>query len=89
MSSPDDHYVHGTEDWEQRRLSTLNALLNASSLHAMALHGGERVLDVGCGLGQFSRMVARKVGESGTVVGVERDPRQRSEAVRQATEDGE
>ena len=89
MASSDDHYVHGTEDWEQQRLSTLNALLNATSLHAMALHGGERVLDVGCGLGQFTRMVARKVGERGSVVGVERDPRQRAEAMRQATHDGE
>lgn len=89
MHGSDEHYVHGTEDWEQRRLSTLNALLNASSLRAMALSGGERVLDVGCGLGQFTRMIGRQVGPRGRVVGVERDPEQRAEAERQAREDGE
>ena len=89
MDRSDLHYVHGTEAWEQRRLSKLNALLNATSLRAMALRGGEQVLDVGCGLGQFTRMLARKVGENGTVIGVERDAEQRAEALRLARDVGE
>jgi len=89
MDSSDRHYVHGTEAWEQRRLSRLNALLNASSLHAMELRGGERVLDIGSGLGQFTRLLARRVGDKGQVLGIERDPEQRVEAVRQAREAGE
>ncbi len=89
VDSPDSHYVHGTEPWEQKRLSRLNALLNAASLRAMALRGGERILDVGSGLGQFTRMLAREVGQRGSVIGVERDARQRDEAARQAANDGE
>jgi len=82
-------YVHGTEPEEQKRLSRLNALINASSLKAMALRGGEKILDVGSGLGQFTRILARSAGTHGRVVGIERDSEQLAEALRQAREDGE
>lgn len=36
---------------------------------------GMRVLDLGCGHGTVSQMIARRVGEEGRVVGVDRDPR--------------
>lgn len=36
---------------------------------------GMRVLDVGCGMGVVSFMVARLVGERGAVLGLDRDPR--------------
>jgi|HubBroStandDraft_6_1064221.scaffolds.fasta_scaffold2294652_1 SAM-dependent methyltransferase len=36
---------------------------------------GMRVLDVGCGSGEVSFMLAQLVGEAGQVVGVDRDPR--------------
>jgi ubiquinone/menaquinone biosynthesis C-methylase UbiE len=36
---------------------------------------GMRVLDVGCGSGDVSFMLAQMVGEGGQVVGVDRDPR--------------
>ena len=69
-------YVHGTEPEEQKRLARHNDLINRRSLSAMRLSAGERVLDVGSGLGQMSRAMARAVGPNGRVVGVERSPEQ-------------
>lgn len=82
-------YIHGASPSEQQRLTTLNAFMNESCLRELRLRGGERVLDVGSGLGQFSRAMARVVGSSGKVIGVERDPDQLREAIRQAERDGE
>jgi serine phosphatase RsbU (regulator of sigma subunit)/SAM-dependent methyltransferase len=84
-----DDYVHGTDPEEQRRLSRLNALLNGNSLGAMGLRENEHVLDVGSGLGQFTRLLARKVGPGGKVLGIERSAEQMIEARRQARDDGE
>ena len=81
------HYLHGTQPDEQRRLSLLNDLLNAGSLREMRLQGGERVLDVGSGLGQLSRAMARAAGAR--VIGVERSAEQIAEAERQAAQAGE
>ena len=80
-------YIHGTEPEEQRRLSMLNSLLNEGSLRAIRLRGGERILDVGSGLGQLSRELARAVGQGGRVVAVERDPEQLEQALRLAGEE--
>lgn len=54
-------YIHGTSAGEQARLSRLNEWLNARCLREVGLRAGERVLDVGCGLGQFSRLMAREL----------------------------
>jgi len=54
-------YIHGTSAEEQARLSRLNDWLNARCLREVGLRAGERVLDVGCGLGQFSRLMAREM----------------------------
>jgi ubiquinone/menaquinone biosynthesis C-methylase UbiE len=83
------HYVHGTSPDEQRRLSRLNQLLNDSSLAALELEAGDRVLDVGSGLGQLSRRMAQVVGPRGRVVGIEQNRDQIAEAERQATLQGE
>ena len=69
-------YVHGTSRPEQRRLTLLNDLLNDGSLEALALRRGERVLEVGSGLGHFARAMAAAVGPRGQVVGVDKSPRQ-------------
>lgn len=82
-------YVHGTAPEEQRRLSLLNDLINEPSLRELGLRGGEAILDVGSGLGQFSRAVARAAGPRGRVVGVERSAEQRAEAERLARTAGE
>ena len=80
-------YLHGTRPDEQRRLSLLNDLLNAGSLREMRLKGAERILDVGSGLGQLSRAMARVAGAR--VIGVERSAEQIVEAERQAAQAGE
>jgi serine phosphatase RsbU (regulator of sigma subunit)/SAM-dependent methyltransferase len=85
----DGHYLHGSEPEEQRRLSMLNDLLNEGSLRALDLRGDERVLDVGCGLGQLSHAMARQLTRGGRVVGIERDPEQLATAGRLAAERGE
>src|SRR6478609_4659324 len=63
-NTPDNtaaHYLHGTHPDEQDRLGLMNRLLNENSLTEMKLRPGEKVLDVGCGLGQLSREMARLV----------------------------
>lgn len=82
-------YIHGASPDEQRRLTTLNQFMNERCLSAIAPRVGEHVLDVGCGLGQLSRGIARAVGPIGVVIGVERDEAQRREAHRQAELEGE
>jgi SAM-dependent methyltransferase len=80
-------YIHGTDPEEQARLSLLNDLLNVGSLRELHLQGGERILDVGSGLGQLSRAMARVTGVR--VVGIERSAEQIAEAERQAALAGE
>jgi SAM-dependent methyltransferase len=57
-------------------------------LAEIAVRRGDRIVDAGSGLGQFSRALARVAG-AGAVVGVEGDARQLVEARRQANEAGE
>ena len=81
-------YIHGTDPEEQKRLTLLNTvLLNDACLKELALSGGEKILDVGSGLGQFSRAMARQA--KGDVLGIERSRDQIEEAIRQAKTDHE
>ncbi|GMV27166.1 MAG: hypothetical protein AMXMBFR58_31970 [Phycisphaerae bacterium] len=75
-------YIHGTDPDEQGRLSRLNDLLNARCLAEIRPEPGDCVLDLGSGLGQLSRAIARATGTR--VVGVEFSPDQIEEASRQA-----
>jgi SAM-dependent methyltransferase len=86
---PEADYLHGTDPDEQARLARLNDLLNDTSLRELALAGGERVLDIGSGLGQLARAVARRIGLGGAVVAVERSPDQLTTARRLAAAAGE
>ncbi|MEO5616561.1 MAG: methyltransferase domain-containing protein [Candidatus Eisenbacteria bacterium] len=80
-------YVHGTEPEEQQRLTRLNTLINDICLGAMNPRRGERVLDLGAGLGQMTRAIGRAAGTR--VLGIERSAEQIAEALRQAREAGE
>jgi ubiquinone/menaquinone biosynthesis C-methylase UbiE len=81
-------YIHGTDPEEQQRLTLLNTvLLNDACLKELSLSGGEKILDVGSGLGQFSREMARRARTK--VVGIERSREQIDEAMRQAKVDRE
>ena len=80
-------YLHGTSPVEQARLSLLNRLMNDGAMRELALRGGERIVDFGCGLGQLSRAMARAAGRR--LVGVERSAEQLAEAARQAAVAGE
>ncbi len=44
------------------------------TMEAMALQAGEQVLDAGCGTGLLLEQMARSVGDSGQVVGVDYSP---------------
>lgn len=82
-------YLHGTTPEEQARLSKLNLILNDASIRELRLCGGEKILDVGSGLAQLTRQMARAAGPAGHVVGIERSPEQIAEARRQAAASGE
>jgi SAM-dependent methyltransferase len=82
-------YIHGSAPEEQRRLSQLNDLLNEASLRELKLQGGESILDVGSGIAQLTRAMARAAGPGARVVGFERDAEQLAEAKRQARAAGE
>ena len=87
MSGAESSYIHGTAPEEQARLSSMNDLINRSSLRELALREGERVLDVGAGLCQLTRAMARATRRP--VVGLERSAEQIAEARRQAQAAGE
>src|SRR5439155_4183436 len=82
-------YLHGTDPPEQARLARLNDLINRRSLAEIGLSGGERILEVGSGLGQFAREMARRAGPAARVLGIERSPAQIRGAARAARAAGE
>lgn len=81
-SAKTSHYIHGATPEEQERLSKLNEILNESYLRKMGLRKGQSILDVGSGLGNLTRMMARQVAPDGRVLGIERDAQQLAAASR-------
>jgi SAM-dependent methyltransferase len=63
-------YIHGTHPEEQDRLTLLNRLTNAPFLDYLELKDGDKVLEVGSGLGILAEEAARRIPH-GSVTGVE------------------
>ena len=55
-------------------------------LEQMRLHRGQRVLEVGCGTGDDVRAIARRVGPTGHVLGIDSSPLVVAEAARRSQE---
>src|SRR6266481_10153270 len=69
-------YALGYTDAEQARLirqAALNAPHTQRLFREAGIGLGHRVLDLGSGMGDVSMLIARLVGPSGEVVGIERD----------------
>jgi protein-L-isoaspartate O-methyltransferase len=76
-SLSDSSYALGYTDAEHRRLIRQAAELNPLSERLFRDAGiatGHRVLELGSGMGDVSMLVARMVGSTGEVLGIERDP---------------
>ena len=75
-ASPTSQYALGSNDGEHQRLIRQAGWLTAHTERLFREAGigpGQRVLDLGSGVGDVAMLVARLVGPSGEVVGVERD----------------
>jgi len=71
-------YALGSTEAEQERLIRQAAWLSAPTERLFREAGigpGQRILDLGSGVGDVSLIAASLVGPSGEVVGIERDPR--------------
>ncbi len=71
-------YVLGNTDAEHERLIRQAARVAPTTERFFREAGvgpGQRVLDIGSGVGDVAMLVARLVGPSGEVVGIERDPK--------------
>jgi SAM-dependent methyltransferase len=73
----DPEYLLGHSELEQQRLISQEAVYGPVTerlFRAAGIGPGMRVLDVGCGVGDVSLLVARLVGERGEVMGVDKAP---------------
>src|SRR5437660_9187679 len=71
-------YALGNTDAEHERLiwqAARVAPITERLFREAGIGSGQRVLDLGSGVGDVAMLAARLVGPSGEVVGVERDPR--------------
>jgi SAM-dependent methyltransferase len=81
---PTSHYSLGSTDAEHERLiwqASRLAPLTERLFREAGIGPGQRVLDLGSGVGDVAMLVGRLVGPSGEVVGVERD----AHSIRRAT----
>src|SRR5262249_43281315 len=85
------HYALGNTDAAHERLIRQASLLGPLTERFFRQAGiapGQRVLDVGSGVGDVTMLAARLVGPSGKVVGVERDARSIERAKTRVAEAG-
>ncbi len=76
MQSSKSAYILGSANAEHDRLMRQGAWLAPITerlFRAAGIGPGQRVLDVGCGVGEVTLLTARLVGPTGRVIGVDRD----------------
>ncbi len=74
MTQP-DHYLLGRGEAEEARLKRQIADLAPDSdaqIERIGIKPGERVLDIGCGPGGVLHLLGKRVGPTGSVLGIER-----------------
>jgi SAM-dependent methyltransferase len=90
-STPICHYALGNTDAEHERLirqAVRLAPLTERLFREAGIGTGQRILDLGSGVGDVAMLAARLVGSSGEVVGVERDTRSITRARARVAEAG-
>jgi len=88
MQLKQSDYVLGHTDCEQRRLIRQAQVLAPATEHFLRDAGivsGMRVLDIGCGVGDVTMLVAQLAGPQGKVVSIDLDQASISTAQRRAT----
>jgi SAM-dependent methyltransferase len=91
MNTPISDYLLGNSDKEHERLirqATRIAPITDRFFREAGVGPGQRVLDLGSGVGDVAMLAAKLVGPSGEVVGVERDIRSAERATARAAEAG-
>jgi SAM-dependent methyltransferase len=93
MAAPGNgnEYALGSDEAEQDRLIRQSAWLTAHTERCFRRAGigpGQRVLDLGSGVGEVASIAGRLVGPSGAVIGAERDRRAIARAVARMSELG-
>jgi 2-polyprenyl-3-methyl-5-hydroxy-6-metoxy-1,4-benzoquinol methylase len=76
--APAPHYVLGHSDAELERLklqSTVFGDVTRRMIRESGIQTGMRVLDIGCGFGDLSMLLADAVGPAGKVVAIDREQR--------------
>ncbi len=88
---PSADYPLGNTDAEHERLIRQAARVAPTTerfFREAGIGPGQRVLDIGSGVGDVAMLVARLVGPSGEVVAIERDPKSIAKARARVTEAG-
>jgi len=91
MTIDQEPYAPGYSDHEAKRLAEQAIYfedLTADVLRRAGLQPGMRVLDLGCGVGDVSLLAAQFVGDSGSVLGVDRAAASLETARRRAAASG-
>jgi len=91
LDSRYSEYLLGSSDAEHERLirqAIRLAPVTERFFREAGIGAGQRVLDLGSGVGDVAMLVARLVGPSGEVIAIERDPRAVNRARTRAAEAG-